>query len=597
MDVPHASEAEQQEYFEKALELALSAERQTGTCSATLRLGDSIVRLVFAGQGLVPHLLPALAHLRIDTDERADLTLHLWDSETCGIDMLPPPCSRDRFTDRGDLWGFTSHRFRIAFHWGEFSVNLMDLERGVGIYWVPTFTTLPYWVNASPLRTPLHWWMEKTGRQLLHAAAVGTQDGAILITGKGGVGKSTAALACLAAGLTYLADDYLIVALDPVPMVYSLYCTAKLDPDQLRRFPQLTRYVTNGQKLHDEKAVMFLCPDFDEQIVLSAPLVAVATPRISGQPVTRFSPTSQQTLRRAAAFTTLSQLPNAGGRTHDFICRLIDQLPALELTLGTHLEQVPNVIAAFLQDPGPVIEECRSAPAPQRPMQPPLITVIIPVHNGAQFLPDAINSVLSQDHPALEIIVVNDGSTDNTAEVIRGLGVDVRYFEQENGGPAAARNRGVKDASGDYVAFLDVDDLWPEKNLSRLLDVLHHEPDIEVVHGHAQLMEWDPSTRRYEYVGNPNESFPYSIAAGLYRRRVFERVGLFDISLIFGEDTDWYKRAHECEIGIKRLDEVTLLVRRHTKNMTRGKSLVEVNALRVFKKALDRSRNRAAVDA
>lgn len=597
MDVPHASEAEQQNYFDKAFELALGAEQKTGTHSVSLRVADSIVRLVFAGQSLVPHLLPALGHLRIDTNERADLTLHLWDSETSGTDMLPPPCPRDRFTDRGDIWGFTSNRFKLAFHWGEFSINLMDLERGVGIYRVPTATTLPYWVNASPLRTPLHWWMEKKGRQLLHAAAVSTQDGAILITGKGGVGKSTTALACLAAGLTYLADDYLIVGLDPVPTVYSLYSTAKLDPDQVKRFPHLARYVSNGTRLNDEKAVIFLHPDFDEQIALSAPLVAVATPHISGRPETRFSPTSQQALRRAAAFTTLSQLPNAGGRTHDFICRLIGQLPGLELTLGTNLERVPKAIAGFLQDPARVIKECQSALAPQSSTQLPLITVIIPVYNGAQFIRDAISNVLSQGYPALEIIVVNDGSTDNTAEVLKGLSVDIRCFEQENLGPAAARNRGIKDASGDYVAFLDVDDLWPENNLSRLLDVLRSEPALEVVHGHAQVMELDPATQRYEYVGNPNESFPYSIAAALYRRRVFQRVGLFDADLIFGEDTDWYKRAEELEIGIKRLEEVTLLVRRHTQNMTRGKSLVEVNGLRVFKKALDRSRNHVARDA
>jgi GT2 family glycosyltransferase len=111
-----------------------------------------------------------------------------------------------------------------------------------------------------------------------------------------------------------------------------------------------------------------------------------------------------------------------------------------------------------------------------------------------------------------------------------------------------------------------------------------------VVHGHGQLMELDDGSGRYEYVGNPNESFPYYIGAGLYRRSAFERVGLFDSDLKFGEDTDWYMRAREAQLGVLRLPEVTLLVRRHSRNMTNGKSMTELNTLRVFKKQLDRRR-------
>jgi hypothetical protein len=143
------------------------------------------------------------------------------------------------FTDRGDIWGFNSKRIKTAFHWSEYSVNVMDLKTNTGVYWVKTPKSFPYWVCSSPFRSMIQWWMEKNNAQLLHAASVGTKDGAVLITGKGGVGKSTTAISSLNAGLNYLGDDYVIVKKDPEPKVYSLYSTAKLNPGDLDKFPAL----------------------------------------------------------------------------------------------------------------------------------------------------------------------------------------------------------------------------------------------------------------------------------------------------------------------------------------------------------------------
>ena len=322
------------------------------------------------------------------------------------------------------------------------------------------------------------------------------------------------------------------------------------------------------------------------------PLKAVMTPRIAAQTRTEIAPASKVSLQRAAAFTTMSQLPHAGRATHAFIDRVIMALPSLELVLGSALDLIPDAIADVLASSHERLAAI-SGGLPAAAATERIVSVIIPVHNGARFLPEAIANIIRQNYASVEIIVVDDGSDDDIDAAVQDLPVDVRFFKQKNAGAGAARNRGIKDASGDLIAFLDVDDLWPENNLGLLADTLLQNPDCDVVHGFAQLMAVSATTGQFEYVGNPGESFPYYIGAGLYRRAAFQKVGLFDAELKFGEDTDWFARARECGLLIEKLEQVTLFVRRHDHNMTRGKSLVELNTLRVFKKTLDRKRAEA----
>lgn len=591
-DVPRQSEARQAAFFDDVLRRSAMAEARAGLVEYFFEVAETIVRIVFAGESLARHFVAALSHLEVAPTSDPNATFHVWDSASTGVAMAAPPCSHDAFTDRGDIWGMDSRRIRSAFHWIECSVNLLNTDTRTGIYWVQTADTLPYWTKASPLRTLFHWWMECNGCQLLHAAAVGDDSGGILITGKGGVGKSTTALSCLAAGLKYVSDDYLILRQDPYPCAFSLYSTAKVNADQIARFPRFRAMVATAPCLPDEKAVLYLYPQCADLIARSMPLKAVMTPRIAAQTRTEIAPASKVSLQRAAAFTTMSQLPHAGRATHAFIDRVIMALPSLELVLGSALDLIPDAIADVLASSHERLAAI-SGGLPAAAATERIVSVIIPVHNGARFLPEAIANIIRQNYTSVEIIVVDDGSDDDIDAAVQDLPVDVRFFKQKNAGAGAARNRGIKDASGDLIAFLNVDDLWPENNLGLLADTLLQNPDCDVVHGFAQLMAVSATTGQFEYVGNPGESFPYYIGAGLYRRAAFQKVGLFDAELKFGEDTDWFARARECGLLIEKLEQVTLFVRRHDHNMTRGKSLVELNTLRVFKKTLDRKRAEA----
>ncbi len=221
----------------------------------------------------------------------------------------------------------------------------------------------------------------------------------------------------------------------------------------------------------------------------------------------------------------------------------------------------------------------------------PLVSVIIPAYNAAQFLREAVASVRAQGYSPIEIVIVDDGSTDDTAETIRSLGEGIRYVRQANAGPAAARNRGLAEARGEWVAFLDGDDLWPADKLRVQAARLEADPSLDVVLGRVQYRH-EPGVKRSDirYEGPDDTLVNVHLGSGLYRRRAFDRVGLFNPALRLSEDHDWFLRARELGVRITILDAVTLLYRLHGKNMTRTEATGDYNLLKVLKASLDRRR-------
>lgn len=223
----------------------------------------------------------------------------------------------------------------------------------------------------------------------------------------------------------------------------------------------------------------------------------------------------------------------------------------------------------------------------------PLVSVVIPVFNGESFLREAVESVLAQKYSPVEIIIVDDGSTDGTEAVARSLPETVRYLHQSNQGPAAARNRGIEHAQGSLIAFADADDLWPEGKLELQLPYLLRDPAIEIVMGRIQQVRLsktvDGETQAQEFA---EPAFSVNLGSAVIRKSVFERVGLFDETMRYSEDVDWFMRAREGGAAIITIDAVTLLYRQHEQNMTRGKSTSELNVLKALKRSLDRRRER-----
>ena len=116
----------------------------------------------------------------------------------------------------------------------------------------------------------------------------------------------------------------------------------------------------------------------------------------------------------------------------------------------------------------------------EHPPEPGLVSCVIPVYNGARYLAESIESVLAQEYRPLEVIVVDDGSTDGTGAVLDAFGDRIRSFRQENGGPSVARNRGMEMSRGEFIAFLDADDLWVPDKLRLQLDAMEARPYLDL---------------------------------------------------------------------------------------------------------------------
>jgi len=202
-------------------------------------------------------------------------------------------------------------------------------------------------------------------------------------------------------------------------------------------------------------------------------------------------------------------------------------------------------------------------------MSKPSISVIIPVYNTEKYLAQAIKSVLEQTVQPDEIIVVDDGSTDNSVEVARQFLPKVKIITQQNAGAGAARNTGIKQASGEYLAFLDADDLWIENKLEQQLSYLKNYPETNMVLGTVRQFISPELPDEHKSKLNPElEKMPGFLAGTLLiQTETFFKVGFFDEKLELGEFIDWFSRAKDLGLTFQVLNETFLKRRIHTSNM------------------------------
>lgn len=312
-------------------------------------IAGHLIRMRFAGSGLLASLTPALDHLAVAPAGDIALTVCLFDSAGSNERPPPPPWSWADIIARGDIRSPGTNRIAAAFPPGPGILSLFDSGRRQAIYWIENARSLPFHEKATPLRTILHWFMAGNNKQLVHAAAVGDATGGVLIAGRGGSGKSTAALACLTQGMAFAGDDCLLAEQGPQPQIHGLYGTAMLEPGQVARFPRLQPAVRIADPGSRKKLMLLLQPVFPRQISSGFPLRAILLPRVTGRTRTRLKKVSPADVFAAIAPSTIAVLPGAGERDFRYIGALIKTVPNFAIETGTDMADIGRTVARFLQ--------------------------------------------------------------------------------------------------------------------------------------------------------------------------------------------------------------------------------------------------------
>ena len=347
-------------FFQAVHEGFRRAEQNIGaSINRFYRIGGHTICLRFAGPALIPHITPAIAHLSTEPIEAPAMTICLWDSTSTktrmplmvsGLISLLSIHWMELLDIRREIKEFNDSRIRTTFHIGPNILSVLDLQQNLALYWVHDACQIPYYEKGYPLTTLLSWWLESRDLQCVHAAAIGTFRGGVLLSGKGGAGKSTSALACVDSGLGFLADDYCLVATDSSPYAHSLYNTVKLKGEEdIRRFPLFAPLISNADRLNDEKAMIFLQEHYPRKILQGFPVRAVLLPHVTGEKKTRLRKATAGETLKVLVPSTLFQLPGAGQKAFHLMSKLVKQVPCYAIELGTDISEIPKVILSLLK--------------------------------------------------------------------------------------------------------------------------------------------------------------------------------------------------------------------------------------------------------
>jgi hypothetical protein len=527
-----ATEEQQAQFFYRLRDGFRAACARTGEIVRDFRVAGTSVRLRFAGDALVPYITPGLAFPVDRAPAGSGCEVLVWDSRTTCVPLPAPPVPWEDFTARGNIWRFDSPRYRSAYHWGEGSVNVMDREAREAVYWVPSPEGLPSWVIASPLRSILHWWLEQNNRQLVHAAAVGHRNRGVLLPGRGGSGKSSTSLACLMAGMDFIADDYLALSLDPEPRAYRLYTTAKLDEKSLALYPKLTSGCRVVLQPGFEKAVLFFESAFRDQLKESLPIELVLKPRIAGVPETTLGPIEVHEIEQALASETLAHLPHAGAGTVEFLDRVAREIPRAAIHLGTDRASIAAKICEAVQTQA---VEFSSAKRDPRPM----ISVLVHFRrNDAAELRNLAANLQVQNYPRTELVVTADPAAEALSHEIGALPETVRFFAfDETTGSAAASNRAIRESFAELLVLLEPGDRLAPGALDLLVRTSEEQSTAAWIRSSAAgLRGW------------------------LIRKSAFRECGLFTTNpLLQGhEHQEWLRRADRQSLTGAEVDRITL---------------------------------------
>lgn len=315
-------------------------------------LGGWVVRLHHHSPELAARFLPAFAHRALQHGHGLPIQLHI--HLTDGSTSLPLPAlpwGTGAELVNGVAPGYADDAAVVVFDSWSRLLHVVDFAQGTAFFHAPVAGQIPAWEEAAPLRVILNLWALAHEGHLLHGAALGDERGALLLAGPGGSGKSTCALQWLSQGGGYLSDDYCLVAAGASVQVHSLFCSAKVVPEDRGKYLHHGLRFSSFREDLGEKPAAILHPAFASQLIATAPLRAIVLPRLTGRSgLPELTRCEGGLAWRALALPTFSQLAGGGRKSMEFLSRFVKRLPCYQLDLGGPPEAVPVVLRQFLDE-------------------------------------------------------------------------------------------------------------------------------------------------------------------------------------------------------------------------------------------------------
>lgn len=310
------------------------------------QIGPLVLELNFASATLADKLSKAFDHLKVSKSSHSDLIIRLWDTKE--DDRPLPPLNWDLIHCLGYRGAYATPLYLHYFEEIE-ALSVLHVEAGRGYYIVRDGEALPWWASGSPLQVILHAWLRERGMQLTHAAAIANDQCGVLLTGKGGSGKSTTTLSCLREGLFYLSEDYCIIAPEDSPTVFSVYQSAKWQRHTRKLFPEYDFGIQNPGQAEREKALLYYGDLFPNQLKKEAPIRATISLTVGENALPILVRQGSSEASRDLMLSTLRQLPFHQKPTMQILHSLIQRVEHFHLSLGSDLKANVAAIRDILQ--------------------------------------------------------------------------------------------------------------------------------------------------------------------------------------------------------------------------------------------------------
>jgi hypothetical protein len=292
-------------------------------------------------------LVSALSHLKVPFSADHSLAIRIWDSTSSGQPQPEGPWNGPGESEASAIRGLFPGG-QGFFQWHDRSLAVLDLASDAGYYWVDDAGRDPWPERAAPLSPMLGAWLAEGGVHVVHAGAVGTARGCVLLVGRAGSGKSHTALACLQEGVGFLGDDTCALDSRDPPTAYSIYSSAQAQPFTLRSLPELRPMVSNPDRRRGEKALLFLNEHEPGSLVREAPLRAIAVVAPSGHGETRVRPASWGDVLVALAPSSLLARPGTGQRMLARLAQVARGVECVHLETGRDPSKVARAVRTLL---------------------------------------------------------------------------------------------------------------------------------------------------------------------------------------------------------------------------------------------------------